>query len=316
MTTRPAPAAPARMIGVLFGLLAATAWGTTGTAATFAPEVPAVAIGAAAMGIGGMLQALIAIRGIRSERGALLRHRRPLLVGAICVAIYPLAFYASMRLAGVTIGTVISIGSAPLISALIENRVEGTRLTLRWGIGAALGIGGMALLGAMEGNHEALAPNVPLGVALGLLAGMTYALYAWCARRLMQHGIEARAAMGATFGLGGLLLMPVLFAAGDPFLDSASNLMVGIYMATVPMFLGYVAFGIALSRLPSSQVTTLTLFEPVVAALLAIAVVGERLPPLGWLGVGLIIACLFWNEAPLPRRRTRRTRTRLSALRR
>jgi hypothetical protein len=39
--------------------------------------------------------------------------------GALCysagaaVAVYPLAFYTSMRLAGVAVGTVVSIGSAP-----------------------------------------------------------------------------------------------------------------------------------------------------------------------------------------------------------
>ncbi|MBR9766562.1 MAG: EamA family transporter, partial [Rhodobacteraceae bacterium] len=49
----------------------------------------------------------------------------------------------------------------------------------------------------------------------------------------------------------------------------------------------------------------ISLFEPVVAALLAILVVGERLPVTGWLGVGLILACLLWTEVPLPRRRHR-----------
>lgn len=208
--------APGHPAGVLFCLLAATAWGTTGTAATLAPDVPAVAIGAAAMGIGGLLQALIAFAGIRSNLCALRRHRVLLIVGAMSVAVFPLAFYASMRLAGVTIGTVISIGSAPVISAMIENRIEGSRLTFRWAVGAALGIGGMAILGAMEGGQENMADRVPLGVALGLVAGTAYALYSWCARRLMQHGVQSRVAMGATFGLGGLFLMPVLLATGAP----------------------------------------------------------------------------------------------------
>ena len=51
-----------RWLGSLAVLMAAALWGTTGTAAAFAPEVPAMAIGAAAMGGGGLLQALLAIR--------------------------------------------------------------------------------------------------------------------------------------------------------------------------------------------------------------------------------------------------------------
>jgi len=294
---------PNRAVGVIACLIAATLWGTTGTAASFAPDVPAIAIGAAAMGIGGLLQALIALSGLRANFGLLAQNRQLLILGAVAVAIYPLAFYASMRLAGVTIGTVISIGSAPAISALIEYRIEGNRLTRRWAIGAVIGIFGMAVLAMAEAGHEDIAPNVPLGIALGLLAGTTYALYSWSARQLMQRGVPSRAAMGATFGLGGLLLMPVLLVTGAPFLDSLTNLAVGTYMALVPMFLGYIAFGMALSRIASSQATTISLFEPVVAAMLAVLIVGERLPPLGWLGVSMIIACLFWTQLPVPRRR-------------
>ena len=42
-----------RTSGVVLVLLAATLWGTTGTAAALAPGVGALAIGAAAMGVGG-----------------------------------------------------------------------------------------------------------------------------------------------------------------------------------------------------------------------------------------------------------------------
>nr|WP_256447474.1 EamA family transporter [Paracoccus sp. C2R09] len=161
----------------------------------------------------------------------------------------------------------------------------------------------MALLSVAEGGHHQLAPNVPLGVGLGLIAGGTYAAYSWCARRIMRTGVPSRAAMGAIFGLGGLLLMPVLAVTGGPFLASGGNLAVGAYMALVPMFLGYVAFGLGLAAISTSLATTITLFEPVVAAVLAVTLVGERLAAHGWVGVGLIVACLFWTTAPMPRLR-------------
>jgi DME family drug/metabolite transporter len=37
----------------------------------------------------------------------------------------------------------------------------------------------------------------------------------------------------------------------------------------------------------------ITLFEPVVAAALAVVVVGESIPLLGWSGIGLILICLL-----------------------
>lgn len=104
-------------------------WGTTGTAATFAPDVGPLAIGAAALGIGGLLQALIAIPALRRARLQLRANRTSVIVGAIAVAIYPLAFYSSMHLAGVALGSVVSLASAPLASGLLERIIQGTPLS-------------------------------------------------------------------------------------------------------------------------------------------------------------------------------------------
>jgi drug/metabolite transporter, DME family len=287
--------------GSIYILVAAILWGTTGTAATFAPDVGAVAIGAAAMGIGGLLQAGLAGRDVAKALPQLRAQWKLVLVGGLAVAVYPLAFYASMRLAGVTIGTVISIGAAPLFAALIEFLLDKSRLSKRWLFGAALGLTGMVLLAFAEGSGGESAQesgNATLGVFLGVVAALTYALYSWTARRIMRRGLLSKVAMGAVFGVGGLLLMPVLFITGAPLLASWTNAAVGIYMALVPMFLGYICFGFGLARVQASTATTITLLEPAVAAALAVLIVGERLPLSGWVGVALIIACLVWVTMP------------------
>lgn len=291
----------AHATGIAAVLFSSVVWGTTGTAATFAPEVGAAAIGAAAMGIGGLLQAAIAGRGILRALPQLGRNWRNLILGGVAVAIYPLAFYASMRMAGVTIGTVVTIGSAPLLSALIEFLFDGARLSRQWLIGAMIGLFGMILISLSHGavdSGAASGGSVIIGIGLGLLGGLTYALYSWTARGLMLRGIASSVAMGATFGIGGILLMPVLLLTGAPFLASWNNFGVGVYMALVPMFLGYICFGIGLARIPASLATTITLIEPVVAALLAVVIVGERLPATGWLGVVLVVSCLIVISLP------------------
>ncbi|MBA1191260.1 EamA family transporter [Pseudomonas entomophila] len=299
MTAAASSQARGRFFGVFCVLGASVLWDTTGTAATFAPHVSPLAIGAVAMGIGGLLQMLLALRTIAIDRSRLREHWRLVLMGAIAVAIYPLAFYSSMRLAGVTIGTVITIGSAPLLSTIIERVFDGKPLTVRWMIGATLGSIGTLLLCIAKARghadssvHASLLQSVS-GVLLGLVAGVTYALYSWTAHRLMRKDISSSAAMGATFGLGGLLLIPVLLVTGASLLQSWNNAMVGLYMILVPMFLGYILFGIGLSRITASTATTLSLIEPVVAAALAVVIVGERLPALGWVGAALIVCCLY-----------------------
>lgn len=298
--------------GALLVLAASVLWGTTGTAATFAPDAGPLAIGAVAMGVGGLLQALTALRPMGRARLQLQGQWKLVLLGAMAVAVYPLAFYSSMHLAGVAVGTVVSIGSAPLASALIERALDRHRLSVRWGGAALLGLSGTALLcfaAAQSGGHSAAGAGDPggggtlAGIGLGLAAGLTYALYSWAAHRIIGGGVPARAAMGAMFGAGGLLLMPVLLATGAPLLASWSNAAVGAYMALVPMFAGYVLFGLGLARVRSSTATTLSLAEPVVAAVLAVLVVGERLPLQGWGGILLVIASLAVLTIPGRRRR-------------
>jgi drug/metabolite transporter, DME family len=226
------------------------------------------------------------------------------LLGGLAVAVFPMALYTSMRLAGVAVGTVVSIGSAPLASALTERMIDHHRLTARWMSGAALGLAGIVALCLAQATephpgHASAWPTI-LGVALGLAAGTTYAIYAWAAHHLIGRGVAARAAMGSVFGLGGLLLLPVLLATGAPLAASWANAAVGGYMAVVPMFTGYLLFGWALARVSASTATTLSLLEPAVATILAVTVVGERLPAAGWAGLALIAGCLIVLTAPWP----------------
>ncbi|MEU6504500.1 EamA family transporter [Streptomyces californicus] len=296
-------------IGALCVLAASVLWGTTGTAATFAPQVGPLAIGAAAMGLGGLLQALIAAPQIARNTARLREQRGTVLLGATSVAVYPLAFYSSMHLAGVAVGTVVSIGTAPLASALIERVSDGRRLTRRWMLAATLGLLGTLMLCVAEATHAtevvgASAARTLLGIGLGVVAAATYALYSWAAHRLISRRLPSRAAMGAVFGIGGLLLLPVLAVTGAPLVVSWSNAAVGAYMALVPMFAGYVLFGWGLAHVPASTATTLSLLEPVVAAVLAVLVVGEHLPTTGWAGITLVITCLAVLTTPAPTRRS------------
>ncbi len=46
-----------------------------------------------------------------------------------------------------------------------------------------------------------------LGIALGAVAGLTYALYSWAAKQIIDRGIEfEKASMGLIFGLGSLFI--------------------------------------------------------------------------------------------------------------
>ncbi|MWN32063.1 MULTISPECIES: DMT family transporter [unclassified Gilliamella] len=284
-----------KVLGILAVILASILWGTTGTAATFAPSLSPLLIGSLAMGIGGILQCILAISKIIKERHLLIKHLCLLIVGAIAVMIYPLAFYSSMRLSGVTIGTVVSIGSAPILSALIEYISRDFRLTKQWVIGAACGILGIILLAFSEDNSTTTQyEHTTIGILLGLIAGFTYALYSWSARQLMLKGISTKSSMGATFGCGGILLIPVMLLTGATLFDSLINITVCIYMALIPMFMGYLCYGYGLSKISASSAITISLLEPVIATILAMLIIAEQISLIGWVGIILVFLCLIF----------------------
>ncbi|NAZ86104.1 DMT family transporter [Kineococcus indalonis] len=305
-------------------VLAALLWGTTGTAATLLPAtVSPLAAGAATTAVGGPLLAFSAPRRttdvLRSSRStwALLAP------GALCVALYPLAFYTSMSLAGVAIGNVVSLGTAPVAAALLERLLDPAhrrrRLQPRWVAAAAASITGVVVLALFgHGTGDEAVVDVEghgtllTGIACGVLAGATYAGYTCTAGRLISRGSSSRGAVAAQFGLGALLLWPVLIATGAPLLSTTATTgpasgsdehtlllaLVGTpapwqviaYLALGPVLTAYLLFGRGLRTVAGSRATTLTLLEPFVATLLAVLVLGERLTPLGWVGLALVLA--------------------------
>lgn len=276
--------------GVVPILVAAVLWGTTGTAAHFLPEsVSPLATGAVTMAVGGGLLFALSSRGaIRAIRDP--AARKLVVLGVIGIVVYPLAFYSSMHLAGVAIGTVVSLASAPVFAGAIDFLRDRGSITGRWAACTAIALPGMVLLVIGRPADIDAGAATPLGVLLGLVSGLSYAVYADASHRMIALGHGSSATMGALFGLGALCLVPVLAATGAPLLSSAGSIGIAAYLAIGPMFAAYLLFGAGLRTVRSSTATTLTLVEPLVATILAVLVVGERLNPVGWVGLVLVMA--------------------------
>ena len=287
--------------GTLAILFASILWGTTGTAASFAPDLSPLAIGAFSMGVGGLMQAGLAYRKILFAFDKLLQNKRLLAVSALALAIYPLAFYSSMKLSGVAVGTVVSIATAPFFSALLECLIsKKNNINKRWLTSFSIGVVGIGLLVFSESSstNESGDDLKLLGIALGLVAGLCYAIYSWATKALIDKGIKSQAAMGSIFGLGAMLLLPTLWFTGENLFSSQINVLVISYLTLIPQCLGYIAFSFGLRHVTASSANLLTLFEPVVAAVLAVCVVGELIPFIGWLGMFLIVLCLLIQSKP------------------
>lgn len=291
-----------RFKGTLAIILASLLWGTTGTAASYAPDISPLAIGAFAMGIGGVLMLCTALKSLRQDYKKLFLKRRLVLLGALCVAIYPLAFYTSMRLSGVAMGTVVSIASAPLFAVILERLFSQKIISLQWLISFLFGAIGIVLLAfgkVVVVDTESDMFTHYLGIFMGLIAGVTYAGYSYVAKQLIDSGVYSKSAVAGLFCCAAMVLLPSLYFTGDNLFSTVTNLSVSLYMALVPMFLGYLLFGFGLRVIDASHATLITLIEPIIATLLAVLLLGEEFKTIGWLGMAMVGICLILQPLKL-----------------
>ncbi|HCA5310600.1 TPA: EamA family transporter [Acinetobacter baumannii] len=281
--------------GFLSVLFAAFLWGTAGTAASFAKGISPLVIATISVGFGGLIHTFLSLKAIKKDYRKLFDYKTKVLIAIIVSILCPFAFYSSVSLAGVSIGTVISIGCAPLFSVLLEWILDKRKLSLKWLISFILGFLGIILLSYAgdHAQHQVVQSDRILGVFFGLLSSLSYATYSWIMRNLIRQDVDSRAAMGVIFGISAVLLLPTLLITAQNLFDYPTNIWVAIYIPIVPMFLGYLFFSFGLKRIPASQAMTLALVEIPVAALLAVVVVGESLTMHSYLGLILIFLCVI-----------------------
>jgi DME family drug/metabolite transporter len=276
-------------------LLASLCFGTTGTAQALGPDgLSPAGVGAGRILVGGALLVLVAL--LTSGGGLTALPRRPLLLAAGAVATYQLSFFAAVHDTGVAVGTIVALGSAPALAGGIEWLVERKAPSRAWAAATALACAGVAMLALAGADADISLP----GVGLALCAGASYAGYTLAAKRML-HAHSPETVMAGAFGLGAVLLLPVLVLAGDGLATSGGVGLI-VFLGVIPTALAYLLFARGLKQLSAAETATLTLAEPLTAALLGVAVLGEALSAPAALGGTLILGGLVVLAKPDVRR--------------
>lgn len=304
-------------------LLAAVCFGTTGTAQALGPDADPLSIGAARLVIGGGALAVIAaiplLAGRRRRRLLLLAEadasptppaappRRPvptwllIALGAAGVLAYQPAFFAGTAANGVAIGTVVALGSAPVLTGALDWLTRRRYPGGRWLAATAIATVGVALLAfASDGGHG---PANPWGLAASVGAGLSYAVYTLAAKALIDRGWASNASMGALFGTAAAIALPILLLTDASWLTTPAGLAMALWLGLVTTTLAYVLFGFGLTGLAPATVSTLTLAEPLTAGLLGVLLLGEQLSAgaiagLAVLATGIVVLAAGGRRAP------------------
>lgn len=281
--------------GVLLIMLAASLWGSIGVVVALlsggstGTDPLLIALGRVALAA----PLLWAWYRWRAGQWRLVLTRTHLLVlcaAGVVFALYHVAYFAAIPRIGVTYAVLLNICTSPFFALLIArvSLAERIRTTQLSGIGLA--VAGCVLL---VGGIPSAIPLDLTGVGLAIAAGLCYASLAVLTRRVApEHDPVAIQAVIMTVAAGvigiwmGVVQTPVQIA-GIPWVALA-------YLAVVPTVLSYVLYTRGLAVVPATTAASLTLFEPLVSTLLAVAVLGEALSLMSWCGALMLGMSLVW----------------------
>lgn len=282
------PHLPPRAL-VLLGVLTLV-WGTNWPLFQFAVrEVSVWTFRAVAVAIAGAV--LLAVAHARGQSLAIARRHWPTI--GVATFFYLVVWNIASTYSAILLpsGQSAVLGfTMPLWSALIAWSVLGERLTAR--LAAAVVLGGVAVALLMVPSFEAYA-QAPLGLALGLLAGLGWAVGTLILKRstvdvpvMVLTGWQLLAtAVPITLGA---------FALGDGrwFVPSWQTIAVIGYIALVPMAVGNACWFAIVGLLPSNIAGLSAILVPVVAMISGALIHGEPLGAVQWLAMACCAAAL------------------------
>lgn len=163
---------------------------------------------------------------------------------------------------------------------------------------SALFLAGLAAalvgVGMLVKTSLAFSPTGLAGDALGVVTAMFYAGYLLAVKELRDRGETTLHLMAATSTITAVVLLPVALASGEQILPGTAFgwwILIGLALVSHAAGQGLIAY--ALAHLPAAFSSVSLLFQPVMAALFAWALLAEGLVPLQIAGGVVVLIGIY-----------------------
>ncbi len=244
-------------------------------------EFPPLLLGALRIGLAGIFLAPAYWRKARATGGIWPPTDLMLLAFlAVCNVGNQLLFLLGLHRTSVAHSALI-IGVGPIFVLLIAAAMGLERITLRKAAGMILALGGVAALAcqATRASGAASSEATIAGDTITAVACVLFSLFAVYGKRAAQtHSTVA--VNGFAYISGAALLAPILLwqARGFSFAHvSAAGWSSLVYMALFPSVICYLIYYHALTHISASRVSAFIYLEPLIATLMGVAFLGERI---------------------------------------
>lgn len=214
-----------------------------------------------------------------------------LLGSGLCLAVHFATWITSLEYTSVA-SSVALVSTSPLWVALFAWLAWREPLTPRLGAGLALSLAGSVLISLAEAR-AAISARPFLGNVLALTGALAVSGY-WLIGRRMRRRLPLVPYVTVVYGTAAALLMAAALLLRQR-LGGFAPATYGwfLLLALLPQLLGHSSFNWALGQLPASYVAIATLGEPIGAAILAYAFLGETPTRLKLLAAGMVLAGIY-----------------------
>jgi len=246
---------------------------------------------------------LVAIAAISKPSGLLVARRNALLlaIAGIALAVHFATWIASLEYTTVAVSTLL-VATSPIWTALYDTLVHKRPLTPLARTGFVTGGIGLWLIVGFNRTQPPVPGHVAFGAGLALIGALAIAAYFLLVREV-RGDLDTRVIVTHTYSWAALALVVAAAIArqGPPHLDNVASWSGILAMALVSQLLGHTAMNASLRWFTPSAVSFSTLLEPVVAAVAALVVFGERIAPAAIAGAAILLVSLavVLREEPL-----------------
>ncbi len=210
-----------------------------------------------------------------------------LLLSASALAGFQITFFLGVQKAGVAAGTVVTIGTTPIMAAVFGLLFYGEIPSKNWYVSTAIAIFGLVLLNL--NGAETFSVNALL---FPLSAGTIYAFYLSRSKDLVREN-SPELVMTYLFLIASCLLIPIWFFFPCAWILSVRGITVALGLGILTTALAYCLVMTGLKNCDTAKAATLSLGEPLGAAVLGFAVLHEALNLWSLIGITAIFASVL-----------------------
>jgi drug/metabolite transporter (DMT)-like permease len=197
-------------------------------------------------------------------------------------------WHESIALVGAGLSTVIANTQVIFVAAAARVLFRERLSALRWTMIVVV-LGGVALTSGL-GRADAYGSRPAAGVALGVLAGLSYATFLLIFREANKTGSRVGPLLDSTIGTAIGALASTVIDPHFTLLPPAAAQLWLILLAIGSQVIGWFLIGAALPKLPAVETSVLLVGQPVATVMWGVLLFGEQLSRLQWIGAAVVLA--------------------------